>query len=87
MSSAAQKKKTEVDSHGPSKPAKARLNADIPATELELVQKWAEADGVTLNSIVRQMIKYAEFIREIEADKSQKLLVEKNGSFERIVFK
>lgn len=87
VSSVAKKKSDREKVQQPAGPVKPRLNVDLPEDEYNQLLNWSDEDDVTLRSLVRQMIKHTEFIRSVLKDPNAKLLVEKDGKFERIIFR
>ncbi len=67
--------------------SKTKIQMDLLTSDYELLQSWAMEDGITIESLLRQMIEYTKFMREVEANGKQKLLVLEGDRFELVTFR
>lgn len=53
-----------------------RIKTTLPIQEVEKLKTWARERQTTVTAIIRQLIRYGEFIEEIEKSEDRRLLVE-----------
>lgn len=53
-----------------------RVKTTLPWNEVEKLKSWASERQTTVTAILRQLIRYGEFIEEIEKSPDRRLLVE-----------
>jgi hypothetical protein len=53
-----------------------RIKTTLPIDEVEKLKTWALERQTTVTAVIRQLIRYGEFIEEIEKSADRRLLVE-----------
>ena len=53
-----------------------RIKTTLPIDEVEKLKAWAVERQTTVTAIIRQLIRYGEFIHTIEKSQDRRLLVE-----------
>ena len=56
--------------------ARVRIKTTLPIDEVEKLKAWAMERETTVTAIIRQLIRYGEFIDGIEKSTDRRLLVE-----------
>lgn len=56
--------------------ARVRIKTTLPVDEVEKLKAWALERQTTVTAVIRQLIRYGEFIEGIEKSADRRLLVE-----------
>lgn len=62
-----------------------RLTTNLPVPLLEEIERISRATGVTRTAVLRQMLELGLSLRN-QAKEGTKILTERDGKFERLVF-